>query len=126
MLHADAKSSVLLRVPPLTKVAVRNFPLLHFSRWICLIHGQLVMPLQRVKRSVICKCQCFCLLIFKNGQFYLKHHFIRHRNSPLEEIPLRSIAASLFTFFFHQNTRSATFIYIYSILGEHPKKNVLY
>ena len=29
---ADAKSAVLLRVPSLNKVKVRNFPLLHFSK----------------------------------------------------------------------------------------------
>ena len=45
----------------LTKVQVRNFPLLHFPRWLCLVHGKLAMSLWRVKRSVICKCQCFCL-----------------------------------------------------------------
>ena len=27
--------------------------------------------------------------IFKNGQFYLKYHFLCHRNLPLEEIQLR-------------------------------------
>ena len=62
LLSADAKSStVLLRVPSLTKVEGRNFSLLHFPRWLCLVYGQLAMSLQQVKRSVICKCKCFCL-----------------------------------------------------------------
>ena len=46
------------------KVEVHNFSLLHFSRWLCLIHGQLAMSLRRVKEvcnMVICKCQCFYL-----------------------------------------------------------------
>ena len=58
---ADAKSAILLRVPSLTKVEVRNFPLLHFPRWFILVNGQLAMSLQLVKNSVICKFQCFCL-----------------------------------------------------------------
>ena len=52
LLSADAKSAVLcvlLRVPSLTKVEVHNFPLLHFPRWFCLIHGQLRMFLRRMK-----------------------------------------------------------------------------
>ena len=61
LLSADAKSVILLRVLPLTKVEVPNFLLLHFPRWFCLVNGQLAMSLRRVKRSVICKFQCFCL-----------------------------------------------------------------
>ena len=61
LLSADAKSAVLLMVPSLIKVQVRNFPLLHFSKWLCLVHGRLAMSLRRVKRPVICKFQCFCL-----------------------------------------------------------------
>ena len=58
LLSADAKSAVVLMVPPpLTKVEVRNFPLLHFPRSLYLI----AMSLQRVKESVIYKSQCFCL-----------------------------------------------------------------
>ena len=40
--------------------------------------------------------------IFNNGQFYLKYYFLRHRNSPLEEI-------------------LPTVLNIYSILEEYPK-----
>ena len=57
LLSADAKSAIHLRVPLLTKVEVRNFPLLHFPRWFCLVNGQLAMSLWRMKRSVICKFQ---------------------------------------------------------------------
>ena len=60
LLSADAKLAVLLRVS-LNKTEVRNFPLLHFPRWLCLVHGQFAMSLLRMKRSVVCKCQCFCL-----------------------------------------------------------------
>ena len=48
-------SGVLLRIPSLTKVEVRNFALLHFPKWFCLVHWQLVMSLQHVKMSVLCK-----------------------------------------------------------------------
>ena len=56
LLSANAKSTVRLRFPSLTKVEVRNFPLLHFSKWHCLILGQLAKSLGREKRSVIHKC----------------------------------------------------------------------
>ena len=56
LLSADAKLAVPLRVPSLTKVQLRNFPLLHFPKWLCLIHGKLAVSLQQVKMSVICKC----------------------------------------------------------------------
>ena len=45
----SAESAILLRVSSLTKAEVRNFPLLHFPRWLCLVHGQLAMSLRRVK-----------------------------------------------------------------------------
>ena len=48
--------------PSLTKVEVRNFSVLHFPKWLCSVHGQVGISLRRVKRSVIFKCQCFCLL----------------------------------------------------------------
>ena len=34
-MSADTKSALLLRVPSLTKVEVRNFSLLQFPRWLC-------------------------------------------------------------------------------------------
>ena len=55
LLSVDAKSPITLRVPSLTKVEVRNFPLLHFPRWFGLVNGQLAISLQCVKRLVICK-----------------------------------------------------------------------
>ena len=61
LLSAVTKLAVLLRVLPLTKVQLRNFPLLHFTKWLCLVLGQLGMPLRRVKKLIICKCQCFYL-----------------------------------------------------------------
>ena len=61
LLTADAESAVLLQVPSLIKVEVHNFMLLHFPRWLCLIHGQPAMSLRRVKWSVIYKWQCFYL-----------------------------------------------------------------
>ena len=77
----DAKSAVLcvlLRVRPLVKVEVRNFSLLRFPRWFCLIHDQLGMSLRRVKRLVIFKCQYFCLFHTQQCQFYLKYYFLRY------------------------------------------------
>ena len=61
LLSADAKSAVLLKVPFLIKVEVCNFILLHFPKWLCLIHGQLAISLRCVKWPVVYKCQCFCL-----------------------------------------------------------------
>ena len=46
---ANAKSAVLLRVPSSTKAQVRNFPLLHFPKWLYLVHRQLAMSLRGVK-----------------------------------------------------------------------------
>ena len=80
LLSADTKSAVLLRVPSLTKVEVRNFPLLHFPRWLCLVHGQLAMSVINDNVSVSS--------IFNNGQFYLTYYFLHQRNSPLKEIQL--------------------------------------
>ena len=61
LLSAVTKLAVLLRVPSLTKVQLCNFPLLHFPKWLCLVLRQLAMPLRRVKKLIICKCQCFYL-----------------------------------------------------------------
>ena len=61
LLSADAKLPILLRVPPLTNVKVCNFLLLHFPKWLSLVHGQIAMSLRRLKRSVICKCKSFHL-----------------------------------------------------------------
>ena len=39
LLSADVKSAVFRRVPPLTKVQVRNFLLLRFPSWLYLLRG---------------------------------------------------------------------------------------
>ena len=57
-----------------------QFPVVIISQ-MALLHGQLAMSLRRVKRSIICKCQCFCLFDIQ-GQFYFKYYFLRHRNPP--------------------------------------------
>ena len=49
VLSADAESAVLLRVPSLSKVEARNFPLVHFPRCLCLVHEQLSVSLRCVK-----------------------------------------------------------------------------
>ena len=46
---ANAKSAVFLRVPSLTKAQGRNFSLLHFPKWLSLVHRQLAMSLRGVK-----------------------------------------------------------------------------
>ena len=60
-LSTDGQSALLLRVPSLPKIEVRNFSLLYFPRWFCVVYGQLAMSPRRVKKSVICKFQCFYL-----------------------------------------------------------------
>ena len=44
-----------------TKVQVHNFPLLHFPKWLCLVHAKLAISLRCVKSLVICKCKCLFL-----------------------------------------------------------------
>ena len=71
LLSADAKPALLLRVPSISKVEVLNFPLLHFSKWLRLVHWQLALSQRCVKRSVICKCQCFCFYLFDIQQLWI-------------------------------------------------------
>ena len=85
---AYAKSTVFLRVPSLTKVQVPNFLLLLFPRWLCLIHGEIDIYLRHVKRSIICKCQYFCLLDIQEWSVFLEYLFLCYRRFPLEEIQL--------------------------------------
>ena len=100
---ADAKSAILLRVPSLTKVEVRNFRLLHFSRWFCLANGQLAMSLQRLKRSVICKIQCFCGFDIQQwsvlSQVLLSPSQKSALNPSLKRFSKMSVATSTFSFF---------------------------
>ena len=88
LLSVDAKSAILLRVPSLTKVEVPNFLLLYFPKWLCLDHGQRALSLQRVKRSVICKCQCFCLFDIQQGPVLSQVLLSPSQKFTLEEIQL--------------------------------------
>ena len=100
LLSADVKSAVALRVPSLTKVQVSNFPLLHFPKWLCLVHEQLTMYLQHVKRSVICKFQCFCLFDIQQWSVLSQVLLSPSQKSILEEIQL-SVNCSVSILNFH-------------------------
>ena len=103
LLSADAKSDILVRVPSLTKAEVRNFPLIHFPRWFCLVNGQLFMSLQRVKRSVIRKIQCFCLFDIQQWSVLSQVLLSPSQKSPLNPSLKRfskvSVATSTLSFF---------------------------
>ena len=86
LLSAD----VCLRVPSLSKVEVRNFPLLYFPKWLCMIHGQCAMSLRCVKRLVMCKCKCFCL--FEIQQFSVSSWVLF---SPSQKVTLKEIQLSV-------------------------------
>ena len=77
LLSADAKPAILLRVSSLTKVEVRNFPLLHFPIWFCLVNGQLAMSLRRVN-------QCSCLFDIQQWSVL---SFILNTTFSITEIP---------------------------------------
>ena len=129
MLSADAKSAILLRVPSLNKVELRNFPLLHFPRWFCLVNGQLAISLRRVKRSVICKFQCFWLFDIQQCSVLSLVLFSPSHKSPLspKENQL-SVNCCVFILIFHQNAKTITVLYIYSTWGTSQSlpKNVPY
>ena len=124
LLSADAKLPVVLRVPSLITVGVRNFSLLHFRRWLCLIHGQFIMSLQCLCNVMSLQCYVSANVsvssIFKIGQFYFKYHFLSHRNSPSKRFSYASTATSLFLIFINQNINikncSPFSIYFYSSL----------
>ena len=118
LLSADAKSAVLLRIRWLTKVEARDFPWLHFPRWLCLVHGQLVSATWKGRSYVNARVSVSSM--FNNSQFYFKYYFLRHKNSP-RSIELVSIVQYLFSILIHQNTKSTTDLNIYSILKERPK-----
>ena len=40
----------------INQVEVGNVVLLHFSKGLCFVHGELVMSLRYVKKVTICKC----------------------------------------------------------------------
>ena len=54
----------------------------------CLIHGEIDMYLRHVKRSIICKCQYFCLLDIQEWSVFLEYLFLCYRRFPLQEIQL--------------------------------------
>ena len=124
LLSADAKSAVLCvlrRVPSLTKVEVRNFPLLHFPRLICLIHGQLHV-------SAMCEKVCHIWMpMFLSPQYSTMVSFILSNTLSVTEIPPQKDSAksqSLRLYFQFSITKILKALYtglnIYSILEEHP------
>ena len=111
MLSADSSSTVLLRVLSLTRVQVRNFPLLHLPKWLCLDREQLAMSLQHVKKLVICKC--FCLFDIK--QWSVLSEVLL---SPSQKFILEKIQLGVNI---HQKNKITTGLNIFSILEDLPK-----
>ena len=108
MLSADSSSTVLLRVLSLTRVQVRNFPLLHLPKWLCLDREQLAMSLQHVKKLVICKC--FCLFDIK--QWSVLSEVLL---SPSQKFILEKIQLGVNI---HQKNKITTGLNIFSILED--------
>ena len=98
LLSVDAKS-VVLRVPSLTKVKIRNFSLLHFPKWLCLVDGQLAVSLLRVKCLPFVNANVSVVLIFNNSQLYRKYYFLCYRNSPLKRFSFVSILLRFYSQF---------------------------
>ena len=98
LLSVDAKS-VVLRVLSLTKVRVRNFSLLHFLKWLCLVDGQLAISLLRVKCLPFVNANVSVVLIFNNGQLYRKYYFLCYRDFPLKRFSYVSILLLLYSQF---------------------------
>ena len=73
-------ATVLLRVPSLTKVELCNFPLLHFPKWLSLVHGQLAMSLRRIKRCQLLRLysQFSSTKILKTLQILIFTVFLRN------------------------------------------------
>ena len=73
-------ATVLLRVPSLTKFEVCNFPLLHFPKWLSLVHGQLAMSLRRIKRCQLLRFyfQFSSTKILKTLQILVSTVFLRN------------------------------------------------
>ena len=64
-MSADVKLAVILMVLSLTKVEVRNFPLLHYPRWLSLV---ICCSYKNSNDTVFS--------IFSNDQFYLKYYVV--------------------------------------------------
>ena len=73
-------ATVLLRVLSLTKFEVCNFPLLHFPKWLSLVHGQLAMSLRRIKRCQLLRFyfQFSSTKILKTLQILVSTVFLRN------------------------------------------------
>ena len=87
-ISADAKSAVLLRVPSLTKAEIRNFPSLHFPRWLCWFMDNLLCLCDMWKGLSSVNFNFSVSLIFNNDQIYFRYYFLRPRNSPIKYIQL--------------------------------------
>ena len=128
MLSAVAKSAILLMVPSLNKVEVRNFPLLQIAYGSVWLMDNLVCLCDVWKGRSYVNSHVSVSSIFNNGQFYLKYYFLHHRN-PLSfrEIQL-SVNCYVSVLIFHQNAKTITVLYTYSTWRNVPKlpKNVPY
>ena len=94
--------------------------MLHFLRLFRLVNGQLAISLRRVKRSVICKFQCFCL--FDIEQWSVSSYVLlppsqnpppphSHLHPPfLKEFTL-SVNCYVSVLIFHQNAKTITVSY---------------
>ena len=87
LLSADAKSAMLLMVPSLNKVEVRNSPLLQIAYGSVWLMDNLVCLCDVWKGRSYVNSHVSVFSIFNNGQFYLKYYFLDHRNAPLPPPP---------------------------------------
>ena len=62
--------------------------------------------------------------IFRNVQFFLKYHFLCHRNFPLEEIHLSVNCYISIFILIRENTKNFTVLCICNILEQHPKAHL--
>ena len=123
LLSADVGWATLLRVPSLTKVEVRNFPLLHFPRGSVWLIDNLQCLWDVWKSRSYANSNVSVSLVFSNGQFYLKYYFpYRRHPPPFKEIQL-SVNCYVSVLIFHQNVKSIAFLYIYNTCGNVPKSS---
>ena len=120
LLRADAKSAVLLRVPSSTKVKVRNFPLLHLPRWLCLVDEQLAMSLPCEKAGPMQIPMFMCLRYSTMVSFILSTTFSVMEIRLLKEIQL-SVNCCVSILNFYQTAKTTTVLYIYRIWSNAPK-----
>ena len=88
LLSADVKSTVLLRIPSLTKVELCNFQLLHFPKCFqvpkCFMDNALYLCNIWKGRSWV-NANVSVSSIFNNDQFYLRYYFLRQRTPPRKD-----------------------------------------